>query len=87
METTTDQPGASPDPSHSDQREAVLTRIIVSLPKLLERCEDFQAATIAAGLLKAYMNRRVPDIEPEDDLDAIVRKAQEEAENDVDYVY
>jgi hypothetical protein len=84
METITNQPGTGPDPSHHDQREAVLTQVITSLPNLLARCEGFQAATIVAGLLKAHMTRRVPNAESEDDLDAIVRKAQEEAEAEND---
>ncbi|MDO8585963.1 MAG: hypothetical protein Q7T82_02890 [Armatimonadota bacterium] len=49
METTTDQPAdAGSDPSHYDQREAVLTQLIMSLPELLAKCEEFQAATIVA---------------------------------------
>jgi hypothetical protein len=84
METTTNQPDTGPDPSHYDQREAVLTKLITSLPELLAKCEEFQAATIIASLLKAHMNRHAPGPEPSDDLDAIVRRAQEEAENEND---
>ncbi|MDO8589621.1 MAG: hypothetical protein Q7T82_21560 [Armatimonadota bacterium] len=82
METTTDQPDTGPDPSHYDRREAVLTEIIMSLPELLAKCEEFQAATIVAGLLKAHMARRAPGAEPAEDLDAIVLKAASEADAD-----
>jgi hypothetical protein len=84
METATNHPDMGADLSLYDQREAVLTAAVMSLPGLLAKIDDYQAATIVAGLLKAHMNRRSPDTEPEDDLDAIVRKAQEEAESEND---
>jgi len=87
METTTNHPDIGADLSLYDQREAVLTAVVMSLPAILARIDDYQAATIVAGLLKAHMNRPSPDTEPEDDLDAIILKAREEAEKDVEYEY
>jgi hypothetical protein len=88
METITDQPvDTGAEPCHCDQREAVLTKLITSLPGLLAKCDEFDAATIIAGLLKVHMNRHAPEAEPTDDLDAAVRRAREEAERDVEYAY
>jgi hypothetical protein len=76
------QPSADPDSSHYQQRDAVLTRIIMALPELLARCHEDKAAEIVAGLLKAHMSRATPNTEQTDDLDAIVNrlKAEEAAE-------
>jgi len=85
MEAVTNHPDSEADLSLYDQREAVLTAVVMSLPSLLAKLDDYQAATIIAGLLKAHMNRHIPNAEPEDDLDAIVRKAREEAETENDH--
>jgi hypothetical protein len=62
-----------------------LTQVITSLPDVLARCEDVEAATIIAGLLRAHMARRAPEVETaDDDLDSIIRKAREEAEGESD---
>ena len=87
METVTNHPDIGADLSLYDQREAVLTAVVMSLPGLLAKIDDYQAATIIAGLLKAHMARRAPGADPTDDLEAAVLKAQEEAENEREYEY
>jgi hypothetical protein len=82
METVTNHPDIGADLTLYDQREAVMTAVVMSLPSLLAKLDDYQAATIIAGLLKAHMNRHAPDSDSVDDLDTIVRKAREEAENE-----
>jgi hypothetical protein len=85
METITDKKNTEANAMHYDQREAVLTQVITSLPDVLARCEDVEAATIIAGLLRAHMARRAPEVETaDDDLDSIIRKAREEAEGESD---
>ena len=75
METASERPqDYGPEPSHYNRREEVLTQVIMSLPELLAKCEEYGAAAIVAGLLKAHMTRRAPDTGPADDLDAIVNR-------------
>jgi len=76
MQPTTQQ---SVKQSHYDQREAVLTQVITSLPALLRKCDEVSAATIVAGLLKAHMARRGSEVDEVDDLDVGINRARAEA--------